>query len=174
MKIENQILLKFTSSWPTLFSNLPKYIAFINNLLTNESRSQFFVEVLENGVLYIYNNFLTYKRMNQLYTPKSIEKYLQTLGTAIEPKVLRDDNLTPSSFPKTGIDYQFNFYLESHLREEALKIKKAHYKSYLGANIEYRESQEFDMVVHFKNFEAVLLHHKFICLMLMGLLNVQS
>ncbi|MCK5345005.1 MAG: hypothetical protein KAR20_16455, partial [Candidatus Heimdallarchaeota archaeon] len=141
---------------------------------TSESRSQFFVEVLENGVLYIYNDFLTYKRMNQLYTPKSIEKYLQTLGTVIEPTVLLDDNLTPSSFPEGGIDYQFNFVLASHLREEAIKIKKEHYKSYLGSNIEFKESPEFDMVIHFHNFNAVLLHHKVICLMLMGLLNVNQ
>ncbi len=171
---KDQILLEFTSNWPSLFSNIPKYISFISNLLTNESRSQFFLEVVENGVIYIYNDLTTFKRMNRLYSSDLINKYEKTIGTALDPYELIDDKLTLSSFPEKGLDYQFKFYLNPDLLDEVVRIKKSHYKSYLGSEIEFKESEEFDMVVHFKTFNAVLMHHKVICLILKGLLNVPN
>jgi len=174
MDRKNQILLRITSNWPSLFSNIPKYVSFINNLLTSESRSKFFLEVVENGVIYVYSDFATFKHMNQRYSLKMINKYEESIGTAMDPIELLDDNLSPSSFPEGGFDYQFKFYLDPELRDEAIQIKKDHYYSYLQPNIEFKESKEFDLVIHYKNYEAVLVHHKVICMMLKGLLNVQK
>jgi hypothetical protein len=129
---------------------------------------------VNNGVIYIYDDFSTFKRLNRPYSKEEINKYEEKMELVLDPKKLMDSNLTISSFPKEGLDYQCEFYLDPHLRDEVIKIKKENYQSYLGNNIEFRESEKFDIVVHFKTFEGVFLHHKLICLMLKGLLNVPN
>lgn len=171
MKKNEQIITKFTSNFETLFQNVPKYSVFLNALLSKESDSEFYLELINDGILYIYNNFATFRLMNVQYTLQQLLDFEEIHGLSFEPKQFLEDILTPSTYPKDGIEFRFNFYVAPENLEEAKSTVLGQYKSVLQEKVEVIKKPDFDLVLLIKKYEGIILYLKMISLMLNGLLN---
>ena len=168
----SQIIVKFSSNWPTLFKNLQKYSSFITHAVSKETQSQFTLEVIEDGVIYIYNNMDIFKAMNQGYTPEFIAQSSQTMTLLLDPDKLLEDVVNDASYPTEGIHFQFKYTCSPEIRDQVRSLMEHHYSSALGEDsIESFQSDVFDLVIRFKTLTSLKSYIKVMSLIISGLLQ---
>jgi len=169
---KNQIIVKFSSNWPTLFKNLQKYSSFITHAVSKETQSQFTLEVIEDGVIYIYNNLDIFKVMNRAYTPEYIAQASQKVPLRLDPDKLLEGVVDDYSFPPEGIHFQFKYTCSPEIKDEVRALMERHYKGAVGADhIESFRSDEFDLIIRYRTLTALKSYIKVISLMISGLLH---
>ena len=167
----SQIIVKFTSNWPTLFTNVQKYSAFLTHMVLQETQAQFTLEVIEDGVIYIYNNMDIFKRMNLPYTPEFIAQASQTVAIRLDPEKLLENVVDETSYPPEGICFQFKYTCSPARIDQVRTLMEHHYKSVLGDDIESFHTDAYDLVIRYKNFAALKFYIKVISLITSGLLH---
>ena len=168
---DHQIIVKFTSNWPPLFKNLQKYSSFITHTVSQETQSQFTLEVIEDGVIYIYNNMDIFKQMNQVYTPEFIAQASQNMTLLIDPDKLLESVVDEKTYPPEGIHFQFNFTCSPEVKDQVRLLMEHHYKAAVGDDIISSQSDSFDLVIRYKTYAALESYLKVISLIISGLLN---
>ena len=168
----SQIIVKFSSNWPTLFKNLQKYSSFITHAVSQETQSQFTLEVIEDGVIYIYNNLDIFKAMNVAYTPEFITQASQKVSLLLDPDKLLEGVVDDYSFPPEGIHFQFKYTCSPEIKDEVRTLMERHYKGAVGADhIESFRSDEFDLIIRYRTLTALKSYIKVISLIISGLLH---
>ncbi len=148
----------------------------MNVLLSKESEFGFYLEAIDHGLLYIYDNMEIFHLMNMKYTPEQILEFEKIKGLSIEPKQFLNGILSPDSYPTEGVEFRFNFYLKPENFEEAKQAVRDQYTSMLQDKIEIIETAEsdeaeYDLVIRFKDYEGITMYLKMVSLMMNGLLN---
>ena len=169
---KSQIIVKFTSNWPTLFKNLQKYSSYITHAVSQETQSQFTLEVIEDGVIYIYNTMDIFKQMNQVYTPEFIIQASQNMTLRLDPDKLLEGVVDDYSFPPEGIHFQFKYTCSPEIRDEVRALMERHYKGAVGADyIESFRSDKFDLIIRYKSLTALKSYINVMALIISGLLH---
>jgi len=156
MHPSKQIIIKFTSNYPSLFNNGHKFLKFINFHMGEETDNGFYMETMENGLLYIYDDLDAFKLLNSPYTIEELYSFKENHKLVINPELLWDGIVMDNTFPPEGITLQFQIICEDKNQVEIVKdILWKHFSSYMGKFIEKKENPEFDLVLNMKEMEAI-------------------
>ncbi|UYP46666.1 hypothetical protein NEF87_002951 [Candidatus Lokiarchaeum ossiferum] len=166
-----QIILKFTSNYPKIFQNIPKFTSYINNHLGRESQSGFYLETFSNGLLYIYDSFEIFILMHSHFSREELREFEQSAGIILDPNKLLEGVLSSNRFPQEGIDFQFDFIFDQEQHSEVKNYIQRFYSINLENQIEFVENTEHDLVIRFLSFEGIYNYLKIISLMMNGLLK---
>ncbi len=107
MTLDQQIIIKRTANYPGMFRNLQKYAAYINHLLADQTDQGFYLEILPDGLLYIFKNMQILRIMNQPITPHHINRLRGEMNKKISPLDLLKGVINKKTFPAEGITNVF-------------------------------------------------------------------
>ena len=169
MENSERIIVKFSSNFPGVFRNVQKFILYLNNLFTQESKGDFFIEAVEDGILLIYKNMSTFDLLNPQYSKAEIYNLINDQEMQLSPEMLLEGIIDRETFPKEGIEFQYNFYTKQ--KEYAYnKLLKFHQGLY-GDRITLSFSEKYDLILSIKNFEDFYLYVQLIALMANGIVH---
>lgn len=94
-------MIKITSSYPTLFENVHKYVDYLNHLLNEQLQSMIFLETIDKGIIYIYRNYPGFEGLNQPLT--SVERKNLPSYSAKGEEFFLKNILSPTTFPASGV-----------------------------------------------------------------------
>jgi len=168
MENSDQIIIKFSSNFPGLFRNASKFILYLNTLFAKESKGSFFIETLGDGLLYIYNNKETFDLLNTKTSPSKMVDLIKNTELKLNPEMLIDGIIDKSTFPESGVDFQYNFYTnqKQHFYRELLSFHQSLYKE----GIKIITSEKYDLVFTIKNFDDFFLYIQNIALLANGII----
>lgn len=164
-----KIIIEFTSQFPKLFESYNKYIPFINHNLSIETNNKFYIEPIQNGIIYFYEDFNTFLLMNQPYEPDFIKKFERERKLDIDPILFTENVITSINFPKEGVFFRYRIF--SSRKDEIGQIIKDHFKSFLYDNLSILELKGYDLVLVMKNIEAISLYTELVSSMYSGILR---
>lgn len=125
------ITLKLTSTFPNIFMNVHKSVDYFNHLLGNQTNSQFYLETISNGFIYIFSNMSVLEALTIPFT-KTERKRLENMGNH-GIQFLFGDLFEKNPFPKEGIIINYEYEGEP---QEAIKKRLIEYfNSYECADI---------------------------------------
>lgn len=172
MKNSGQIIVKFSSNFPGLFRNVQKFILYLNNLFAQETKGDFYIETVKDGVLFIYKNQATFDALNPQYTKAQIAKLSKNVELQLSPEMLLKGIINEETFPDHGIDFQYNFYTAD--KEYAYNKLLGFHQGIYGKNIILSFSKEYDLILAIKNYEDFLLYVQLIALMANGIAPIEN
>ena len=164
---EAQIILKLTSDFPGLFENIHKYIDLINHLMSKETDNGFYLEIVAEGLIYIYDNLSIFKLTNPEFSSQQINNFLNSHEAVLPPKKLLGGNITPDNFPKAGVS--LNFIVQTDPKDTILVIKEAHLRSFLAKGVSTHAKASNDLIITFHTYESLLMYSKFLVAFFSGL-----
>ncbi|MHA1585665.1 MAG: hypothetical protein ACTSVU_08890 [Promethearchaeota archaeon] len=171
---QQQILIEFTANFPGLFTNMQKYLRFINFHLGSSTQNKFYMETIENGLLYIYNDLDTFHSMNLSYTREEIYQFKSKNKLKFNPRLLTEGILDENNFPTEGINFKFKIFVDSpNIKKSIANDIYTHFSSFLGKLVIKRDRKqpEFDLVMNMKTFEAISIYNLLVAEMYSGLLK---
>ncbi|WP_457558722.1 hypothetical protein [Candidatus Harpocratesius sp.] len=146
----NQIYVSITSDHPEIFQKIQKNADYINHLLEKQIGSQFYLEIVEKGLLYIYNDFSVFKMLNQPFSSRQVLRFSKQSKKFDDIKSIFPFYLSEKSFPKAGI--KIFFHTISEPKEKIISIGKNHFKSLFGDRVSINSNKPGDLILHFHNF----------------------
>ena len=143
-----------TSSFPHLFSNVCKHIRYLNHLLAKQTQSQFFMETIESGLIYIYKNMEILNLLNAPLRNSQIRRYKRSnfLGAQFFLK----DVLDEETFPPNAIT--LNVQIDASDKAKVLDIVVKYFQSFLSEDIITEKQADGSLLVHFQTFEAIQIY----------------
>jgi len=105
---DKRILVEITSDYPHIFKNVQKFAGYINHLMGVQTQSLFFVEIIQNGVIYIYHDFEIFSVLNPVIRKKEIQKMVQENFTNAE--FFLQNVLDSSTFPLMGVQFKYKVF----------------------------------------------------------------
>ena len=169
MENSEQIIVKFTSSFPGIFRNVQKFILYLNTLFAQESQGDFFIETVEDGILFIYKNTATFDLLNPQYSKVEITRLIKKTEEELHlsADMLLEGIINKDTFPKQGIEFQYNFY--TNQKDYAYNKLLGFHEGLYGESITLSFSEEFDLILSIKNYEDFYLYVQLITLMANGI-----
>ena len=168
----NQIIVKFTSNFPHLFDNVQKYLPLINNLLQSETENKFYMETIHEGLIFIYEDFMTFFLMNKPYSPEKIAGFLRSTPTVLDPLLFSENILDESNFPPNGVHFQYDIICSE--KEEIADLLFLHFQSFLLNDVERVEQEKFDLVLMLKTFDNIISYLNLVVSMYSGILSEEN
>lgn len=167
----SEIVVQFTADYPRLFANMEKYIPFINHQLSAETKNRFFMESINNGLIYVYSDLETFKLMNQPYGKDEIEEFKRSHDLTLNPILLTENIINSSTFPENGINFQYK--IVSSQKERIIEMLIAHFQSFLGSQVSVSPSPspKFDLVLNLHTFDCIVLYTNLVSSMYSGILT---
>ena len=162
-----QIYINVSSNFPEIFGKIKKYIDLFNHQLSAQTNGGFFVESIETGLIYIYNDFTVFMTLNQQFSPQKIEEFLNTHEPILPPESLLSGIFSPENFPKAGI--VVNFVAQTEPKNKLLFIKEAHFRSYLTKGVSIATKASDDLILTFHTYDSLLFYGKFLVALMSGL-----
>lgn len=171
MENSERIIVKFSSNFPKVFQNVQKFILFLNNLFAQESKGDFFIETVEDGILFIYKNIAIFDLLNPQLTEADINKLIKEKGAELQlsPEMLLEGVMSKDTFPDQGIDFQYNFYTKQ--KEYAYNKLLGFHQGLYGDRITLSFSEKYDLILSINNFEDFYLYVQLIALMANGVVH---
>lgn len=167
---DTSLVLKFTSDHPEIFKNVQKHNNFINNHLSNATHSQFYLEVIENGLLYFYENFEIFRVVCVAMKYSHILKIAQNRDLLIDPETLLKDAMDESLFPAEGLNFFFEITCHRDLYAEAQNVTAAHFTAPLGEDVQVSYPPETSVKVHFSTYSSFYRYIYLLCLLISGII----
>lgn len=168
---EKSIYIKVTSNIP-LFKKIVKYIDLFNHHLSEQVQGGFYLEVVEGGLIYIYDGIKTFKKINRQFSPQLITDFLESHDPILPPEALLKGVLDQTTFPKEGVIV--NFVAQTEPKDHYLFIKEAHFRSYLITDVSIDTKSPDDLILTFHTYEALLNYSKFLVAFISGLSQYQQ
>ena len=169
MENSDQIIVKFSTNFPGLFRNVSKYILYLNTLFAKESKGSFYIEIVEDGILYIYQNMTTFDLLNPQTSRAEISSLINSKELQLNPDMLIEGIIDKQTFPEHGIDFQYNFY-SSHNQHAYNKLLSFHQSIY-RENVKISTSRKYDLILSIKDFDDFYLFVQVIALMANGIVS---
>ena len=166
-KKSNQIFIKLTSDHPKIFQNIQKHESYINHMIEKQTNSQFFIEVIQNGLIYIYDNMDIFKLLNQPISALQILRYIKKSDSISELEHIFPHYLTEDSFPTSGLT--IFFHTESSCQETILEMSKIQFRSLLKDQARITTTNNGDLSLHFLNFDGFSLYLTLLASILSGI-----
>ncbi|MCF2139170.1 MAG: hypothetical protein K9W44_03870 [Candidatus Lokiarchaeota archaeon] len=163
----NQIYISITSDHPEIFQKIQKNAAYINHLLEKQIGSQFYLEIIENGLLYIYNDLTIFEMLNQPFSSRQVIRFSKQSKKFDEIKSIFPFYLNEKSFPKAGI--KIFFHTISKPKEKIISIGQNHFKSLFGDRVSIDRNKKGDLILHFHNFYDYSLYLALLASLLAGI-----
>lgn len=162
-----QIYITLTSDHPEIFQTIQKNAPYINHLMESQTESQFYLEVIEKGLLYIYNDFAIFKLLNQPFTPRQVLHYIKRSKLIEELDHIFPYYLRKEKFPKEGI--RIFFHTDSDPKDEIIRLGHKHFTSLLGDKAVIITISSGDLEIRFKTFDQFSLYLTLMASMLTGI-----
>ena len=170
MENSARFLIKFSSNFPGLFRNVQKFILYLNTLFSQEvqeSKGDFYIETVDDGILLIYKNKTTFDLLNPQYSKTEIISMLKNKDLPLSPEMLLDGIIDKQTFPDQGINFQYNFYTKE--KEYAYNKLLNFHQGLYGNRITLSFSEKYDLILSINNFEDFYLYVQLIALMANGM-----
>jgi len=167
MKNSDQIFVVFTSNFPGLFRNVSKFILYLNTLFTQESDGGLYLEMVDEGILYIYQNKTIFDSFNPHTSKAEISKLISDNDLQLKPGMLIEGIIDKHTFPEGGIEFRYNFH-GSHNQHAYNKLLSFHQSLY-GENIRISNSSEHDLILSIRKFDDFYLFVKQMALLANGI-----
>lgn len=155
-----------------LFTKIVKYIDLFNHHLSEQIQGGFYLEVVEGGLIYIYDGITAFKKINRQFSPQLIKSFLETHDPILPPEALLNGVLDRANFPKDGVIV--NFIAQTEPKDQYLFLKEAHFRSYLTTGVSIDTKSPDDLILTFHTYEALLNYSKFLVALISGLLPYQK
>ncbi|MHA1519928.1 MAG: hypothetical protein ACTSRK_07065 [Promethearchaeota archaeon] len=162
-----QIYVTISSDHPEIFANIQKHATYINHLIEEQANSQFFVEVIQNGLLYIYNDMEIFKLLNQPFTPRQVLRFIKKSDSITGLERIFPYYLTRESYPASGLTIFFR--TESSPREEITKMGEKHFRSLLKDHARIYVTNTGDLSIYFPTFDGFSLYLTLMASLLTGI-----
>lgn len=169
MESQNQIIVKFSSNYPGLFRNVSKYILYFKHTISQESKGSFYIEIVEDGILYIYQNITTFDLLNPRTSRAEISKLINGNELQLNPDMLIDGIVDKQTFPEHGIDFQYNFYTKQ--KQQVSDTLLSFHQSLYGDNIKISSSTDYDLILSIMDFDDFYQYVQVIALMANGIVS---
>jgi hypothetical protein len=166
MQIE-QILVIVTSDHPEIFQNIQKNAAYINHLMTKQTNAKFFMEVIDQGLLYIYDDWETFELLNQPFNSRDVARFTKRAAAMEDFRHIFPLYLTEDTFPPEGIEVFF--HTESPRKAEIVEIGKRQFASLLGEFCEISIRKSGDLALHFTTFMGFSLYLALMASLMQGI-----
>jgi len=166
------IIVEVSSNYPKLFQGIQKYADYINYLMDEQTFSQFYLEIVSDGLLYIYKDWATFQMINRPYRDFQLRQFQKRFKETIEPDLLLGQSLTADTFPTNGITLFFKTSCTN--KDQVLQTGELHFRSFFEEGVEIGHDAEGDISVRFKEFEALSKYTFLISSMLSGLIQVKA
>ncbi len=163
---ETHIYLKVTSDYPEIFKMIEKFIDFINHSMEIQTQNKFYLEVVEDGLVYIYADLQTFKIIHQQFSKQQVLTFLENQEPVLPPEKIIS-NITSESFPKDGVT--LNFIAQTEPKDQYILIKEAHLRSLLTEDVEVQINGSDNLSITFLTYDAILLYCKFLVAFFGGL-----
>jgi hypothetical protein len=155
--IKASIIIEFKTDRDNIFDNVHKYSSFLNHLLSKHLKSAFFIENIENGVIYFFKNIDNFYATNLPYDESIVEEYERKKIKKHEKFEIMGENLYPNelkeNFPKEGVNFYVNL-----IKGDSKKIiptSTKHFKSFDKENIEIEKISDISIKIIFKTEKAL-------------------
>ncbi|MHA1675090.1 MAG: hypothetical protein ACTSYI_15845 [Promethearchaeota archaeon] len=163
----NQIYVRLTSDHPEIFQNIQKNAFFINHLMEKHTQSQFYLEVIQNGLLYIYNDMEIFKLLNQPFTPRQVLRFIRKSVSITGLERIFPYYLTKESYPSSGLT--IFFHTDSSPRETIVEMGRSQFQSLLKEHALITTTNSGDLSIHFSKFDGFSLYLTLMASMLSGI-----
>lgn len=148
------MILELTSSFDNLFKNIQKNVDYLNYLLDKQMQSMFYLEMFQNGILYVYKDFEILKSLNLPLTKRNLTE-LQNSDFKVADFYL-NNVLDEKTFPETGITIYYRVIDEPKI--DTVLLLKKYFESYNNPEIQLIEKNSDTLQVKFCNFHAIRLY----------------
>jgi hypothetical protein len=145
---EDQLIFKFITNYTGALQNINKNLAFINNIYSKNPERMAYLESIEDGLLIVYKNIISFQKLNQAIDPQV--KMICANILKNESNFLME-NVTEDHFPKQGVIITVEYY--NHPIEEIFSPLQQFYES-MHPQIKLTIEKDNTIKMHFKNFEA--------------------
>ena len=163
----NQIYVRLTSDHPEIFKNIQKHAPYIHHLMEGGTRAQCYLEVIQNGLLYIYNDMEIFKLLNQPFTPRQVLRFIRKSDSITGLERIFPYYLTRESYPTSGLT--IFFHTDSSPRETIVEMGRAQFQSLLKGHALITTTNKGDLSIHFSNFDGFSLYLTLMASMLSGI-----
>jgi len=152
-----QIIIKFTTNRKGIFDNVHKYSSFLNHLLSKYMSSAFFIENIDNGVIFFFKSIVNYHAVNIPYDKSVIEDFTKNKEEYLEKMDIMTEDLLPqdlsNNFPKEGINFYYS--LVKGDPEKILPNSIRHFKSYDENNIEIEKQSRDTLKIKMNSLNSL-------------------
>jgi len=162
-----QIYIKISSDHPEIFQKIQKNAPYINHLLNQQTNNKFFLEVIENGLLYIYHDFSVFYLLNQPFTARQVSTFIKKSKKVHEFRDIFPFYLDESTFPSDGI--KIYFQTTSEPKNKIIQVGKAHFYSLFKNNVRISQNIEGDLYIHFLDVQQFSLYLALMASLLAGI-----
>lgn len=152
--IEEKVIIELTTDYHPLFLRMARFYDAINAALSESQVQDFYLEPIYNGVLYIFQNFDTFKRIHRpmRFFPEFLKKRVFKISDQDKREILGDTLKNESNFPQNGINY---FIHSQTLNKNSLFLVLEGFYRSLHPDIE--TIQEADqIIIHFKTYNSIM------------------
>lgn len=155
---QSPILVKLIVDFPLILEPIKKYINYLQSIINEQTQVAIFIEIIENGLLYIFRDYETFKRLNQPYQPlienpeliiKS-PKSIQNLSSN-EIFLLKDVPLK-DNFPEHGIKITYTAISEP--KAEIIEILTRFFNEIKDSGLILKKEQSDVLIACFNTFSA--------------------
>ena len=148
-----KIIIKVTSDFPGLFSNIQKYSDFINYFVAKQTDQGFYLEIVPDGIIYFYKNFEVFRAVNQTHAQNKKPRGRRTEAQKMEPNLLLSNVVHPDEYPSCGISLLFKTY-QGDVRS-IRPIAKSHFESLHQDEVKTSVLEDDRLRVCFTSFRAL-------------------
>ncbi len=165
----DQIMVKFSTNYPGLFRNVSKFILYLNTLFSRGTKGNFYIEIVEDGNLYIYKNKATFELLNPKISRTEISSLIKNKKLDFSPDMLIDGIINKQTFPEHGIDFQYNFF-GAH-KQYSYNKQLSFHQNFFGEGLKISTSKKYDLILSIMDFDDFYLYIQQIALLASGLTN---
>lgn len=162
-----QIYIKITSDHPEIFQNIQKNAPLINHYISQNTNDKFYLEVIENGLLYIYHDFSVFSLLNQPFTERQVRNFISKSEKFHEFRNIFPFYADGSSFPSEGI--RIFFHTTSEPKEKIIQTGKSHFYSLFKDRVRISQELDGDLVLHITKVDDFTLYLSLIMSLLAGI-----
>jgi hypothetical protein len=153
-KPDDRILVELTSDFPNMFQNVQKFAGYINHLMSIQTHSLFFVEIIQNGFIYIYNDFELFSLLNPIMRKAELEKIIaENFPNA---GFFLGGVFTNQSYPIGGLTIKYKVYAADP--GPALEILFRFFASFHCSSIVSSKVDGSTLIVNFTSFRSLQMY----------------
>jgi hypothetical protein len=123
------VIIQLTTDYPPLLARVIKFANAINDAYSRMLNGELFIEVIENGILYIFKDWDAFVKIHKPIPkiPELIKKRLFKINPEDEVSILGNELRSPLNYPENGIRYILTS--SSNPIEEMFPILEKYYLS---------------------------------------------
>jgi hypothetical protein len=155
-----RIIVQVTTDYPALLDPIKKYINYLQSTINQQTNLALYIEIIENGLIYIYRDLESFKKLNRPYKPM-VENPDIRLRSPETVQKLRSKDL----FFLQNVPLEFNFPIQGiqvifTTITGPKDVINAHYEQFFSEikddGLKLIKKDSNTLIAHFSSYSAIV------------------